>query len=126
MSLYRALVTDSRDPEAQGRVKVTIPAITGTATSEWIYPVVSAGYVVTPSAGEQVWVLFEAGDAENPVWIGKTRVTKTGITKADVGYATIIQRLEQAEVDITLLKSQVTTLQGQMSSALSRLTAGGL
>lgn len=117
--VYRAVVADSRDPDGLGRLKVRIPALTGAATSEWIYPVIGAGYVVVPKAGEQVWVLFEAGDVENPVWLGKTKVTTTGINKTNVGYATMIQRLEQAETDIATLKSQMT-------SVLSRLTAGGL
>ena len=114
--LYRAFVTDSRDPDGIGRIKVTIPAITGDSPSDWIYPVINCGYIVKPTSGDQVWVLFEAGDTENPVWIGKTKVTKTGITDLTKGYATLIQRLEQAEDDIALLQSQVAALQSGLAS----------
>lgn len=123
VGLYRALVTDSRDPENLGRVKVSIPAVTGDRPSEWIYPVVNSGYVVKPTAGDQVWVMFEAGDAENPVWLGKTKVTKTGITKQNKGYATLLDRLEQAEDDIDLLQSQVATLQAQVAALQSGLAS---
>lgn len=106
--LYRAFVTDSRDPSNLGRIKVSIPAVTGATATEWIYPVVAAGYVVTPRAGEQVWVLFEAGDVENPVWIGKSRVTDTGVNKTTVGYSTLIQRVEQLEAEVVSIKSRLS------------------
>lgn len=123
--VYRALVMDSRDPDGVGRVRVTIPAVSGDSITDWIYPVINAGYVVTPKAGEQVWVLFEAGDVDNPVWIGKTVTTKTGINKQNKGYATLIDRVETLEDQVATLQSQVSTLQGQVSSLNSRVSAAG-
>lgn len=50
-----------------------IPALSGSAVGDWIWPVVSAGYLVTPSPGDQVWVAFENDDKDMPVWLGATR-----------------------------------------------------
>jgi phage baseplate assembly protein gpV len=71
--IYRAIVADNRDPAERGRIKVIIPSVTGTAISEWIWPVVSAGYWVLPDPGKQVWVMFENGDQDAPVWLGRTK-----------------------------------------------------
>jgi phage baseplate assembly protein gpV len=74
--IYRAIVADVRDPAERGRIKVMIPSITGEAVSEWIWPVVPAGYWVLPEPAEQVWVMFENGDQDAPVWLGKTKQEK--------------------------------------------------
>lgn len=68
--IYRAIVADVRDPSDRGRIKVMIPALTGQSISEWIWPIVPNGYLVLPTPGDQVWVLFENGDRDVPVWIG--------------------------------------------------------
>lgn len=112
--VYRAIVRDNRDPGSLGRLKVSIPAISGDSPTDWIWPVVSGGYIVKPDPGDQVWVLFEAGDEDNPVWLGMTKVTKTGVNDLTKGYATLIQRVEA-------LEDKVITLQGQVSSLLGAL-----
>jgi hypothetical protein len=76
--IYRAIVADNRDPAERGRIKVMIPSITGTAISEWVWPVVTGGYLFIPEPGEQVWVMFENGDQDVPVWLGKTKQKEGG------------------------------------------------
>ena len=87
--IYRAIVSDARDPQGHGRLKVSIPALSGSSISDWIWPVVSAGYLVTPKAGAQVWVVFENGDKETPVWLGATT------TEDD--YVTLLTRVQDLE-----------------------------
>jgi hypothetical protein len=87
--IYRAIVRDSRDPSGKGRIKVSIPSQTGTSAGDWIWPVVSSGYIVTPKAGDQVWVAYENGDVEMPVWLGAT--------KARPSYDDLIERIEAIE-----------------------------
>lgn len=70
---YRGVVMDTRDPARKNRIRVKIPVITGDSISEWLPPMVSGGYVVLPSPGEQVWILFEAGDINFPLWLGSTK-----------------------------------------------------
>lgn len=76
--IYRAIVADSRDPAGKNRLRVMVPALSGQAISDWIWPVVRQG--VLPSAGEQVWILFENGDQDFPVWLG----TKSVLTTSDL------------------------------------------
>lgn len=76
--IYRAIAAQVNDPADKGRIKVMIPSITGTAISEWIWPIINGGYVVKPMPGDQVWVMFENGDRDAPVWIGKVAEESDG------------------------------------------------
>jgi uncharacterized protein involved in type VI secretion and phage assembly len=72
---YRALVVDVADPESRGRIKVTCPKVLGTAKSAWCEPCVpvcydSGGDVALPKKGEFVWVEFEEGNANKPIYTG--------------------------------------------------------
>lgn len=99
--IYRAIVADNRDPAQQGRLKVMIPATSGSSISDWIWPILSSWSLDLPNAGDQVWVAFENGDRDVPVWLGSTierlaedlhkRVYGDGVGR--------IARLTQAEYD---------------------------
>lgn len=88
--IYRAVVTDNRDPQKLGRLRVQIPHLGGAGTTDWIWPVVTGGHWVIPAPGEQVWIAFEAGDEETPVWMGSIKPRSqykdpnTGIDLKDV------------------------------------------
>ncbi len=96
---YRGIVIDTRDPANRDRIRVVIPAITGDSPSEWVPPMVSAGYVVTPSPGEQVWILFEAGDVNFPLWLGST--------KSLASYDNLITRLENLEAQMVDVQAYI-------------------
>jgi uncharacterized protein involved in type VI secretion and phage assembly len=66
--IYRAVVMSADDPARQRRLLVTVPEISAAAV--WAQPCVPAGSRARPRAGAVVWVQFEAGDADRPVWIG--------------------------------------------------------
>lgn len=123
--IYRALVRDSRDPSKRGRVKVSVPQVFGNQVTDWIWPVVSSGFLVVPKAGDQVWVAFEGGDKENPVWLGKAAVT--GSHKTDAGsvgdVSKLLDRIKTLETDVSNLKKDVTKLKSDVSSLKGRVSA---
>jgi hypothetical protein len=73
-SIYRAWVFENKDPEGLGRLKLIIPQVTGPSVHNvWAYPigVPSAegfGSQIIPPRGGVVWVQFEGGSPEVPVW----------------------------------------------------------
>jgi uncharacterized protein involved in type VI secretion and phage assembly len=72
---YRGVVVDNVDPEQIGRVTVQVPDVFGATTSNWANPCVptagiQAGCFMVPPIGSQVWVEFEKGDPEYPIWTG--------------------------------------------------------
>lgn len=115
--IYRALVRDSRDPSKRGRIRVSIPQISGNQTTDWVWPVINSGFLVVPKAGDQVWVAFEGGDKENPVWLGKTAAT--GSHKTDNGsvgdVSKLLDRIKHLEDDVEDLKAEVNSLKSRVS-----------
>jgi hypothetical protein len=67
--VYRAVVVDNVDPLKQQRLKVRIPEVSP-GVDQWAMPCTSGGQTVLPSVGATVWVMFEGGQADRPVWLG--------------------------------------------------------
>lgn len=69
--IYRGLVHSVNDPLDKGRIKVRIPQLFGDSPTEWIWPaqVTSFKYAL-PAVNQGVWVMFESGNPNFPVWMG--------------------------------------------------------
>lgn len=72
---YRAKVVDIKDPEKRGRIRVLCPKVLGNAKSAWCEPCIPVAYdlggdFALPKLNEFVWVEFEAGDANKPIYVG--------------------------------------------------------
>jgi uncharacterized protein involved in type VI secretion and phage assembly len=72
---YRGLVIDNIDLEQIGRIMVQVPDVLGEIPSSWAMPCVPAagiqsGCFIVPPIGSQVWVEFEQGDPDYPIWTG--------------------------------------------------------
>jgi hypothetical protein len=72
---YRGLVIMNIDPEQIGRVMLQVPDVLGEIPSSWAMPCVpvagiQAGIFCVPPIGSQVWVEFEQGDPNRPIWTG--------------------------------------------------------
>ena len=67
--VYRGRVIDAADPLARRRLRIEVPEVFG-ADSVWALPCAPVGEVAVPAAGQSVWILFEQGDPDYPVWIG--------------------------------------------------------
>lgn len=71
---YRALVDDREDPKHLGRIKLIIPIISGDLPYDyWAFPVGNYsgdgyGAQCIPNKGDMVWVSFDMGDPEYPIW----------------------------------------------------------
>jgi uncharacterized protein involved in type VI secretion and phage assembly len=74
---YRGLVVDNADPEQLGRLKLRVPSVLGdSVVTGWATPCVpyggdaNQGMVFIPEVAAGVWVEFEEGDLEFPIWVG--------------------------------------------------------
>jgi hypothetical protein len=68
---YRATIVDNMDPEKLGRLKLRVPQVWGDEIHDyWAWPCFSPGTIFVPEIGVQVWVEFEFGDSDYPIWVG--------------------------------------------------------
>lgn len=75
---YRGTVLQNVDPEQRGRLQLTIPDVLGAIPSSWAEPCVPLagptgppmGVYMVPPIGAGVWVEFEHGDPDHPIWVG--------------------------------------------------------
>jgi uncharacterized protein involved in type VI secretion and phage assembly len=72
---YRGKVTDINDPLMIGRVRAKVPDVLGDLDSGWAWPCApfggsGMGFFALPAVGAGVWIEFEHGDADNPIWAG--------------------------------------------------------
>ena len=73
--IYRATVVNNVDPENLGRIIVSVPDVSGITPTTYANPCIPfagrlAGAYVVPPINSMVWVQFEAGDPDRPVWSG--------------------------------------------------------
>jgi uncharacterized protein involved in type VI secretion and phage assembly len=72
---FRGKVENNIDPMQQGRIQVSVPAVLGGGQLSWAMPSVpyagsGVGFFAVPPTGANVWVEFEGGDPDYPIWSG--------------------------------------------------------
>ena len=72
---YRGTVISNLDPEGMGRLQLMVPDVHGAVPSPWAMPCMpvataEAGIIAIPPIGAAVWVEFERGDEDYPIWVG--------------------------------------------------------
>ena len=72
---YRGIVTDVDDPNNQCRIKARVDGLLNGQETGWALPVApfagnGHGMVMLPAIGSGVWIEFEAGRLDNPLWSG--------------------------------------------------------
>ena len=72
---YRGTVLINIDPMQIGRITVQVPDVLGETPSTWAMPCVpgagiQGGHFIVPPIGSQVWIEFEQGNPDYPIWTG--------------------------------------------------------
>jgi uncharacterized protein involved in type VI secretion and phage assembly len=72
---FRGVVTDVKDPLQIGRVRARVPDVMGDQECGWAMPCFpfggsGMGFFALPSVGAGVWIEFEHGDPDYPIWAG--------------------------------------------------------
>ncbi len=72
---YRATVFNNVDPEVRGRIQAIVPDVLGLVPSTYALPCVpvagkGSGAFFVPEIGAGVWIEFEQGDPDYPIWTG--------------------------------------------------------
>ena len=72
---YRGTVLLNIDPKLLGRITAQVPDVLGPIPCSWATPCVpiaglQSGIFVVPGIGSGVWIEFEQGDLDHPIWTG--------------------------------------------------------
>src|SRR5688500_16983648 len=72
---FRGVVTNNRDPLQLGRVRARVPDVFGDKDSGWALPAApyagkGVGFFMIPPVDASVWMEFEHGDPDYPIWTG--------------------------------------------------------
>jgi len=72
---YRGMVLNNIDPLQIGRLMVQVPDVSALSPSSWAMPCFpiagrQMGAYMIPQIGAGVWVEFEQGDPDHPIWSG--------------------------------------------------------
>jgi uncharacterized protein involved in type VI secretion and phage assembly len=72
---YRGTVVNNVDPMQMGRLQIIVPDVSNVIPTTWAMPCFplagkQMGAYYIPQIGSGVWVEFEQGDSDYPVWVG--------------------------------------------------------
>jgi uncharacterized protein involved in type VI secretion and phage assembly len=72
---YRGKVSDIQDPLMIGRIRAIVPDVLGDLDSGWAMPCApfggsGMGFFALPAVDAGVWIEFEQGDPDYPIWSG--------------------------------------------------------
>lgn len=72
---FRGTVTSNIDETGRGRIQVSVPSVLGDGQMSWAMPCVpyagpSIGFFAIPPRDANVWIEFEEGDPNRPIWSG--------------------------------------------------------
>jgi uncharacterized protein involved in type VI secretion and phage assembly len=72
---YRGTVLNNVDPMQQGRLLAIVPDVSGPLPTSWAMPClplagINTGMFTVPPIGAGVWIEYEKGDPDYPVWVG--------------------------------------------------------
>jgi hypothetical protein len=72
---YRGIVVDNEDALMLGRLQVSVPQVLSGPLTAWAMPCVpfageQVGFCMAPPVGAAVWVEFEGGNLDDPIWSG--------------------------------------------------------
>jgi hypothetical protein len=143
---FRGVVAKNNDPNKQGRIQILLPH--QTEPTEWAWPMVPAGQGVhVPDVGQGVWVKFEKGDPEFPLWFGefgknkvkgkriliKPLLDSVSLTPISAYVLTVTKQDGTKEVDLTASliamanklkdhETRITTLEGKVTTLQGKVT----
>ena len=72
---YRGVVVNNIDPQQMGRIQVQVPDLSDGVPTTWAIPCTPLNLPrkigsALPKVGAAVWIEFEKGDPDHPIWTG--------------------------------------------------------
>jgi uncharacterized protein involved in type VI secretion and phage assembly len=126
---YRGTVINVEDPMRMGRIMAEVPQVYGLLPSTWAMPCVSfagiqSGEWAIPPLGAGVWMEFEQGDPNYPIWTGGYWGSGAEPpAMAQLAPASVNHYVVQTSLQNTL---QISDLPGPTGGILLKTTTGAM
>jgi Type VI secretion system/phage-baseplate injector OB domain len=117
---YRGTVINNIDPEMRGRLTLMVPDVTGILPTTWAEACIPLagptgppmGMYVLPPIGAGVWVEYENGEADHPIWVGcrwgaQSDIPPLARAGLPVSPSIVLQTLGQHSISISDLPGPV-------------------
>lgn len=116
LGTYRSVVVNNRDPQGGARVTLQIPQVLGDAVSNWAVPAVPTSII--PAPGDLLWVSFDGGDVNQPVYTPPGLLQLTESIEGLEG-STFTGSPPKAPSALALATSSVTSAEGVTTASVS-------
>ena len=99
---YRGKVKKNQDPNKLGRLQVIVPEVLDADSENWALPCLpyagkDIGMFTIPPEGANIWVEFEGGNRDRPIWTGCFWSDRELPKEAEVAYE---QNKDPAEIQV--------------------------
>jgi hypothetical protein len=129
---YRGVVTNNVDPESRNRVQAIVPDISSMIPTTWAESCAPPGHAYTPRIGAGLWIEFEQGDPDYPVWTGAIAGGKTdlpvaaNLTPPGVAQTTLASPLSQYSISVSDSPSTGIMIKTPGQTMISMTDSGGI
>jgi len=126
---YRGTVFNNIDPMQMGRLQALVPDVANVIPSSWAMPClpfagIQAGSFAMPAIGSGVWIEYEQGNPDYPIWSGRFWGSAAEVPALALAAPPALQQIVLQTVgQNTLLVSDVP---GPTGGILLKTTAGAM
>jgi uncharacterized protein involved in type VI secretion and phage assembly len=122
---FRGVVTDNRDPLHRGRVRVRVPTVMEESSLSWAEPCApyagsEVGFFTIPPEKAHVWVEFEAGDRNRPIWSGCFWSEDDGVPAQEGSPEQKVLKTKAGTIKVDDSKDEITIETGGAKIAIDR------
>lgn len=137
---FRGVVRNNADPEGRGRLQVEVPEVRGRGVLDWALPCSpyagdGVGFFALPPVGANVWVEYEAGNLQVPIWAGCFWETgqidsadanpQVMFLKTDQGTLRIDKAMGEVKIELAGASVTLTASEAKVEAPTIKLTANG-
>ncbi|MGC1363472.1 MAG: phage baseplate assembly protein V [Silvibacterium sp.] len=126
---YRATVLDNVDPMQMGRIMVQVADVSNVIPSSWAMPClpfagIQTGLFVLPTIGSGVWVEFEQGNSDYPIWVGGYWGSAAEVPALALAAPPSVQQVVMQTVEMNTVV--ISDVPGPTGGILLKSTSGAL